>query len=312
MMTMGSHLDLWVTERDETKGFGVTYRVLDTLHTEQSPFQRIDVVRTQAMGRMLLLDGCIMTTEKDETTYHEVISHTPLFALPRPARRVLIVGGGDGGVIREVLKHPSVEEVVLCEIDERVVRVSQEHLPGIASKVEDPRVTLKFEDAVAYVAQAADATFDVVIVDSTDPVSIGEGLFTRAFYGNVRRILTEDGIMVCQSDAPYALTEQWRKVLVKVRSQFEHVFPYVAPIPTYPGGYWAWTMACKQAINPTLPCVAREDVPALLTEIETKTRYYHRAMHQAMFVLPNQLQKLACATLQETPPMVVTEALAGV
>jgi len=214
---------------------------------------------------------------------------------------VLVVGGGDGGVVREILKYDHVEHVTLCEIDERVVRVCQQYLPGIASKLEDPRVTMRFEDAVAFVANEPDASWDLVIVDSTDPVSVGEGLFTREFYANVHRILTPDGLMVCQSDAPMVLTQQWRKVLVKVKSQFDTVFPYMATVPTYPGGYWAWTLASKRPMDAPQIQWDRPGVAEQMTRVEEFTRFYNRRVHDAVFDLPNQLGKLAAATLKELP-----------
>ena len=286
-------MDLWYTERHN--GVGITLQVTDTLFHGVSEFQTVDVVETAVFGRMLLLDGLVMTTEKDEFIYHELISHVPLLALPTPPKRVLVVGGGDGGTIREVLRHEAVETAVLCEIDGMVIDASRAHLPTISGGLDDPRVEIVIADGVAYLEQIAAAgpahAFDAIIIDSTDPISIGEGLFTVDFYRNVARALTPDGVMVCQSESPLVDMELFLAMQAKLGQVFSVVRPFVAPIYTYPGGYWSWTY-CSQNAAP-LEFVDWTQSAALAQ----KTRYYNTAVHRAVFALPNYVQQAVDAQL---------------
>ena len=171
--------ELWYTEVDKN-GFGKSFKVVQTLYKGQSEFQSIDILETSGFGRLLLLDGLVMTTEKDEFVYHEMISHIPLLAHPNP-KQVLVIGGGDGGTIREVLKHPSVERAVLCEIDGMVIEASKQWLPTIACALDDPKVEIQVADGAAYVAKHKN-TFDVILIDSTDPIGPGARLFNKEFY----------------------------------------------------------------------------------------------------------------------------------
>ncbi len=273
----------WTTEYHQDVGLSVLTR--SVLYHAQSDFQTIDIVDTVPYGRMLLLDGAVMTTEKDEFVYHEMISHIPLLAHPHP-RRVLIIGGGDGGTVREVLKHPSVEAVVLCEIDGLVVEACKTWLPHIACDLEDPRVTVEIRDGVAYTA-AQDNTFDVVIIDSTDPIGPGEGLFTETFYRNVFRALTPEGIMVAQTESPVLDQAVIQKVYPMVQQIFPTVAMYTGHIPTYPSGFWTWAFCSKQH-SPQLTETAKIRARTL----ETGCRYYNHRIHDAAFVLRNFVQAL--------------------
>ncbi|MFN8614400.1 MAG: polyamine aminopropyltransferase [Vampirovibrionales bacterium] len=279
-----THRSAWVIETFEEwlkTGYATTGApVFDA----QSDFQHVQIVPTQALGHMLLLDGCMMTTERDEFIYHEMITHVPLLAHPHP-QSVLIIGGGDGGAVREVLKHPSVTDVVLCEIDGMVIDACRQYLPTIAGPwLDDPKVTLHVADGIAYVRDCS-RQFDVVLVDSTDPTGPGEVLFSAEFYQNVARLLTPNGIMVNQTESPIAMPVAYHRVQERLSGIFSVVAPYTATIPTYPGALWSWTF-CSNSVQP-LGTVRDEAAQA----IEKTTRYYNRALHTAAFALPNFMQQ---------------------
>lgn len=277
--------DLWYTERHDNK-FGITLKVKETLYHGESEFQTIDVIDTEGFGRMLLLDGMVMTTEQDEFVYHEMISHIPLLSHPSP-EQVLVIGGGDGGTIREVLKHPSVKRAVLCEIDGKVVEISEKFLPTIAGKLRDPIVEMQIRDGVAYIAEQKNA-FDVILIDSTDPLGPGEGLFTEEFYNNVKAALKPGGIVVPQSESPIADKREIQMVYSLLRKVFPKVHAYIGPIPTYPGGFWSWAF-CSCDVNP-LDYINEP----LASELEKNTKYYNREIHKAAFALPNFIKELTC------------------
>lgn len=278
-------MDLWIRERfqDRTE---LGYRVSDVLHHSVSEFQKIDVVETIALGRMLLLDGMVMTTERDEFIYHEMIAHIPMLAHPNP-KNVLVIGGGDGGTIREVLRHPSVERAVLCEIDGDVIEACKKYLPSIAGKLDDPRVEIEVRDGAAYVANHKN-TFDVILIDSTDPIGPGEKLFTQEFYRNVLEALTENGIMTNQSESPMAVPEECLRINKLLRSVFPYVRPYTACVPTYPGAQWTWSF-CSKGIKP-FDYVNEPGKEKLAAELEKVCRYFNREIHKSVFALPNYIQ----------------------
>lgn len=279
-------MDLWITERhDETTG--ITVKVKNTLYHEVSEFQTIDILDTEAYGRMLLLDGMIMVTEKDEFIYHEMIAHVPMLSHPDP-KRVLVIGGGDGGTVREVLKHPSVEKVILCEIDGLVIQASRTYLPSIAGKLSDARVDIEVADGVKFIANRKNE-FDVILIDSTDPLGPGEGLFTETFYTHVMEALRPGGVMVAQSESPFADQREIGLMYNLLHKVFPVVTPYVGPIPTYPCGYWSWAY-CSKDVKPTdFYNTAQAEL------IEKGTKYYNQAIHQACFAIPNFLKPLVTA-----------------
>ncbi|EKE04604.1 MAG: hypothetical protein ACD_20C00042G0013 [uncultured bacterium] len=275
--------DLWYTERHDDK-FGITIKVKETLYHDKSEFQTIDVINTEGFGRMLLLDGLVMTTEQDEFVYHEMISHIPMLNHPNP-EQVLVIGGGDGGTIREVLKHSSVKRAVLCEIDGKVIEASKKFLPTIAGKLDDPKVETQVRDGVTYIAEQK-GIFDVILIDSTDPLGPGEGLFTEDFYTNVKAALKPGGIVVAQSESPIADKREISLMYALLRKVFPIVKPYVGPIPTYPGGYWSWAY-CSVDVNPF-----DRINDTLAAQIEKTTKYYNRDIHRAAFALPNFVKQL--------------------
>ncbi|MCX8002819.1 MAG: spermidine synthase, partial [Anoxybacillus mongoliensis] len=236
-------MELWFTEK-QTDNFGITARIKRTLHTEQTEFQKLDMVETEEFGNMLILDGMVMTTQKDEFVYHEMVAHVPLFTHPHP-ENVLVVGGGDGGVIREVLKHPSVKKATLVEIDGKVIEYSKKYLPEIAGQLDDPRVEVKVDDGFMHIAQSENE-YDVIMVDSTEPVGPAVNLFTKGFYAGIAKALKEDGIFVAQTDNPWFKADLIRTVQRDVREIFPITRLYIANIPTYPSGMWTFTLGSKK------------------------------------------------------------------
>jgi spermidine synthase len=277
----------WVSE-DQPYDVRLSLKINRSLYSQKSEFQQVDVVETTGYGRMLLLDGLVMTTERDEFVYHEMITHIPLLAHPNP-KRVLVVGGGDGGTVREVLKHPSVESVVLCEIDGLVIEACRQYLPTIAGQLGDPRVTLNVADGVAYMATQTEA-FDVILMDSTDPMGPGEGLFTEAFYTDVKRALRPGGVVAAQTESPWANPRELQLVYGVLRAIFPRVDCYIGHIPTYPGGLWSWGIAQKEGLDP----LALLDMTRVAT-IAATTRYYTPELHQAAFALPAYVKQLLSA-----------------
>lgn len=273
-------MDLWIKEA-QVENAVMTYKVKETLHTERTKYQDLAIVDTYEFGRMLLLDGIVQTTIKDEFVYHEMITHIPLFTHGQP-KKVLVVGGGDGGSIREILKHKSVEKAVLCEIDNRVVELSKKYLPEISCCLDDPRAEVFIGDGIKYVLEHKNE-FDVIIVDSTDPFGAAEGLFSGSFYNSLYECLTEDGIFVAQTETPIYLPEVVKRVFKDIKNVFPITKIYMAAIPTYPGVYWSFTMGSKK-YDPEK--VNTDNIP----EIDTK--YYHSKLHTASFVLPRYIKDL--------------------
>ncbi|MCA1032146.1 spermidine synthase [Bacillus timonensis] len=273
-------MELWFTEK-QTKSFGITAKINKTLHTEQTEFQKLDMVETEEFGNMLILDGMVMTTQKDEFVYHEMVAHVPLFTHPNP-ENVLVVGGGDGGVIREVLKHPSVKKATLVEIDGKVIEYSKQYLPEIAGMLEDPRVEVKVDDGFMHIAQSENI-YDVIMVDSTEPVGPAVNLFSKGFYAGISKALKEDGVFVAQTDNPWFTPE----LITNVQRDVKEIFPitrlYVANIPTYPSGLWTFTIGSKKHD----PLEVSEE---RFHEIETK--YYTKELHKAAFALPKFVSDL--------------------
>lgn len=271
-------MELWFTEL-QNENLTIGLRIRHTIHSEKTEYQHLDVVETVQYGRMLVLDGCIMTTDKDEFVYHEMLAHVPMHTHPEP-KRVLVVGGGDGGVIREVIKHPSVEKAVLAEIDGRVVEVSKQYFPQIASGFSDPRVEVQITDGIKYVEEHPNE-FDVILVDSTDPVGPAVGLFSKPFYEAVHRALKEDGVFAAQTESPFINQDLIRGVYQSVRSVFPQTHLYLAYVPTYPTGMWSFTLGTK-----------RHDPLAVTTARVRDTKYYSAEVHRAAFVLPPFVQEL--------------------
>jgi spermidine synthase len=265
-------MDLWFTEY-HSKNVKFSIRVKEVLFTTKSPYQDIAVYETEDFGRVLALDDVIQVTTKDEFIYHEMIAHVPLFTHDKP-ERVLIIGGGDGGSVREVLKHP-IKEVHHVEIDEQVLSTSKKFFPSISSGYTDQRAKVFFEDGIEYVKN--NKGYDVIIIDSTDPLGPAVGLFSREFYKNVYEALNDDGIMVAQTESPFFYSDLINRIYSDVSGIFPFSNIYSAVIPTYPGVYWTFTMGSKK-VDPLLKDL--KNIP----DIDTK--YYSKEIHKSSFVLP--------------------------
>ncbi len=261
-----------------TTGFWYRYEG-EHLHSERSPYQQVDVYETASFGRVLVLDGLLQTTERDEFCYHEMLVHVPLLTMEAP-RRVLIIGGGDGGSLRHALMHPSVERAVMCEIDERVVAVCRRWLPSVsAGAFDDPRAELVFDDGVAFVARS-DERWDAVIVDSSDPVGPGVGLFRAPFYRRVREHLAPGGVLAIQACSPFFQPRELHDAYRNLREAFPEVRLYLGAVPTYPGTLWAYALAGESlTIDP-------EAARRRAEERKLQTRYWSPELHGAAFALP--------------------------
>ncbi|MEK4508120.1 polyamine aminopropyltransferase [Paenibacillus sp. FSL K6-2524] len=273
-------MELWFTEK-QTPVFGITAKIRETLVTEKTDFQDLAIIDTEEFGRMLVLDGMVMTTVKDEFVYHEMVAHPALFTHPNP-KHVLVVGGGDGGVIREIIKHPGVEKAVLVDIDGKVIEYSKKYLPEIACELDNPRVEVQVNDGYMHIIENKDK-YDVIMVDSTEPVGPAAPLFERGFYQGIYEALKDDGIFVAQTDNPWFKADLIQQVNRDVKEIFPIVRVYGANIPTYPSGLWTFTMGSKK-YDPLE--VDEKQIP----EIDTK--YYTPKLHKAAFVLPKFVEDL--------------------
>ncbi len=280
---------VWFTDRDEFIALSLRHTG-DRLYRVRSPYQLVEVYQTYAYGKMLACDGMVMTTEGDEYVYHEMIAHVPLLLKP-DAARVLIIGGGDGGAAREVLRHPQVKEVVMVEIDEKVIEAARLYFPDLARSFDHPLLRLIIGDGIQYVADAPDASFDVVIVDSTDPVGPAEGLFTEAFYRDVHRILRPTGVMVTQSESPRFNVGVFQQLYRTYRKIFgpDNAHCYLIAVPTYPSGTWSLSFNTKSGIDPVKDLDERR--AAAFTEAH-RLKYYSPAIHRAAFTLPRYVHDL--------------------
>ena len=271
---------LWFTE-DQTERLRISLKIKETLHSEKSPFQTLDVVDTYEFGRMLLLDGIIMTTIKDEFVYHEMITLPALNTHPNP-KNVLVIGGGDGGAIREIVKHPKVEKATLCEIDGRVIEVSKKYLPEIAGSLDHPKVTILVDDGIKHIKENINK-YDVICVDSTDPIGPAVGLFAKEFYQGVYDALKGDGIFVAQTESPWVNEDLVPRIFRDVQSIFPITKLYLANVPTYPTGMWSFTMGSKK-YDPLK--IDKDSIVAI------NTKYYNPTIHFNAFDLPPFVQDL--------------------
>jgi len=259
-----------------------SFKLKRRLFKGRSPFQTVEVVETAGHGKLLLIDGMTMVSERDEFVYHEMIAHPALFLHPNP-RRVLVIGGGDGGTVREVLKHRSVERCILVEIDALVVDASRKFIPQTADALSDKRSRVLIADGVKFVAET-DLKFDVVIVDSTEPFGPAKELFGTAFYSDVKRILTEDGVVASQAGSPFYEISTIKNLFSITKKIFPVVEVCLFNNLTYPGGLWAFTFATK-GLHPL-----KDFKPARVKASKLKLRWYNAEIHAGCFALPNFLK----------------------
>lgn len=272
----------WFTEFYEPGGSAFGLKVKAKLHEEQSAYQHIEIYDTETFGHLMVIDGCVMLSQRDNFLYHEMMAHPALFTHAAP-RRVVVIGGGDCGTLREVLRHDIVQQAMQVEIDERVTRLAERYFPELCEANGDPRAELRFEDGIAWFSAAPAGSVDVVIVDSTDPVGPAEGLFSEPFYRDVHRVLAPGGLIVQQSESPLYHVDLLCSVHGALRrAGFADVKTLHYPQPVYPSGWWSATLACKDGpVRPMRLEAARKAA--------FPTRYYSVDMHQAAFVLPPYL-----------------------
>ena len=278
-------MELWYTE-EQTDNVRLSIKVKEHLYTGKSDFQDVDVFESEEFGKFLTLDGLMMVTEKDEFIYHDMITHVAMATNPN-VKNVLVIGGGDGGTVRELTRYPFIEKIDMVEIDKLVVDVSIEYLPITSSKLSDPRVNLYFEDGIEFVKNAKHK-YDLILVDSTDPIGPGEGLFTNEFYTNCYNILSKDGILVNQSESPYY--DQFSHEMKRAHSKIKNIFPiskvYQFHMPTYPSGHWLFGFASKK-----LDPIKDADFEKW-TSLGIKTKYYNPQIHVGSFALPTYVQEM--------------------
>lgn len=268
----------WHYENFEPTGSAIGYRITRKLDEVQSPFQKIEIFESTDWGNLMLIDGAMMLTTKDNFFYHEMMSHPALFTHAAP-KNVVIIGGGDCGTLREVLKHPGVESAVQCDIDEQVTRMAEKWFPELCDANHDSRATLMFDDGIAYMKNAAPNSLDVVIVDSTDPVGPAEGLFNKAFFESCFRALKDDGILVQQSESPLMLLELIKEMRAEMgKAGFTTFQTLPFPQPCYPTGWWSCTLARKGKGFDFREADARAK--------GFQTRYYTADIHQGAAKLP--------------------------
>jgi spermidine synthase len=278
-------MEFWYSEK-HTDNVYLSIKVDKQLFSKESRFQRIDVFESLEFGKFLALDGYMMLTEKDEFIYHEMITHVPMAVKP-DTTDVLVIGAGDGGVLRELIKYPTIKRIDVSEIDEEVVAVCKEFLPNTACGFEDKRVNIYYQDGMKFIRRHIEE-YDLIIVDSTDPFGPGEGLFTKEFYGNCFKALKEDGIMVNQHESPFY--EEDAAAMKRAHKRIFDSFPlskvYQAFIPTYPSGHWLFGFASKK-LHPV-----HDMFPEKWEALGIKTRYYNTNLHKGSFYLPNYVEEM--------------------
>ncbi|MEO7477630.1 MAG: polyamine aminopropyltransferase [Lysobacteraceae bacterium] len=270
----------WFREDFSHTGSSIGFRLVRKLDEAQSPFQKIEIFETTDWGNLMVIDGATMVTTRDNFFYHEMMAHAPLFTHPDP-KDVVIIGGGDCGTLREVLKHPDVRTAVQCDIDEQVTRMAEKYFPELCESNDDPRATVMFDDGIAYMANAAPESIDIIVVDSTDPVGPAEGLFNRAFYENCLKALRPDGLLVQQSESPLALMHLILDMRNAMRDAGFHDFKVLPfPQPCYPTGWWSCMIASKQPRD--LSTFRKADAAAK----SFATKYYIAGIHEGALATP--------------------------
>lgn len=278
-------MELWYTEK-HTENAEFSIKVKKQLVSKKSEFQRIDIFESYDFGKVLVIDGYLMLTEKDEFIYHEMITHVPMAVNPE-IKDVLVVGAGDGGTVRELTRYETIENIDMVEIDRLVVDLCREYIPQTSSKLDDDRVNIYYEDGLKFVREKENK-YDLIIVDSTDPFGPGEDLFTKEFYGNCYKALKENGILVNQHESPYYPNDA--VAIQRAHSKIKSIFPvalvYQAHIPTYPSGHWLFGFASK-GLDPIADLKEEE-----WNSLGLKTKYYNTDLHKGCFAIPNYVKEL--------------------
>lgn len=272
----------WFTERSDIMGSGITLKTTSHLHSEQTPYQKIDIFQTETFGNLLVIDGFVMLTSRDNFIYHEMMVHPVMFTHPNP-EHVAIIGGGDCGTLQQVLKHSCVQKITQIEIDERVTRLSEQYFPELCTSNNDSRAEFVFTDALQWIQQQETDSLDIIIIDSTDPIGPAEGLFKQSFYESCARVLRDDGCLVQQSESPLL---HWTSISIPMQAEmkkasFKYISPLFFPQPVYPSGWWSATIASRSNLNLIRDKQARE--------LTFETHYYNYSIHLAAFAQPNFL-----------------------
>ena len=276
------NFELWFTEK-HTKNVHFSLKVKEHLYHAKSDFQTIDVIDTYEFGRILVLDGAVMLSDRDESAYHEMLVHVAAFTHPNPTR-ALVIGGGDGGTVRELLKHDSIESIDLVEIDNLVVDISRKYFPQLSGGFDNPRTHIHYQDGIEFVKNVKDK-YDLVLVDSIDPVGPAVGLFEKPFYENVFHCLKDDGILSVQAESSLYNAHVSVEIAARLKELFPLVKPYLTFIPTYPSGQWVFVTASKK-YDPLQPS-RLGDIPRM----ESELKYYNADIHQAAFALTMELRR---------------------
>ena len=281
----------WFYENFEHTGSAIGFRIVRKLDEVQSPFQKIEIFETTDFGNLMVIDGAMMVTTRENFFYHEMMSHAAIYTHAAP-KDIVIIGGGDCGTLRECLKHADVESVVQCDIDEQVTRMAEKYFPELCESNGDPRATVMFDDGIAYMRNAAPESLDIIIVDSTDPVGPAEGLFNRAFYEDCFKALRPDGLLVQQSESPLALMHLIQDMVGAMGDAgFRSFRTLPFPQPCYPTGWWSCTIAGKQARD-----LAKFRLPDAAAK-PFRTEYYNAGMHVAALAQPEFMKR----ALKQTP-----------
>jgi len=276
----------WFTEIFQNEGTGFSLQIKKKCHEEQSKYQLLEIFETETFGHLMVIDSCVMLTERDNFLYHEMMSHPAIFTHPSP-KNVVIIGGGDCGTLKEVLKHSDVQKVTQVDIDERVTRLSEQYFPELCTANNDPRAELLFADGIKWIKDAEAGSIDIIIIDSTDPVGPAEGLFAIDFYRDCFKALSSDGIVVQQSESPLlhsqSIIKKVHQDMKRVGFANTHTMPF--PQPVYPTGWWSATMALKSG---SVSSFRKEDIDRR----RFTTEYYNLDIHQGALAIPEFMKKI--------------------
>ena len=267
----------WFFEDDMP--FATAIKINGSLYSKKSKYQKIEILDSITMGKVMLLDGKTMVSEKDEFYYHESITHPALSIHPNP-KQIMVIGGGDGGTIREVLKYKSVEEVELVEIDEEVINISKKYFPEVACELNNPKLKIKLNDAIEYVKSAKENSYDVILCDSTDPEGFAAGLISKDFYKNASKALKENGIYICQSGSLLIQEKEFKTTLENMRTVFKYVDAIVSMVPIYPGCMWSFLIASNKPIDRKI-----KNLPS------GKMKFWNEDIHEKLFAKPQWLKE---------------------
>ena len=282
-MNIQNNANDWFTEICSESGTAFSLQITTKLHEEQSPYQNIEIYETKHFGKLMVIDNFVMLSERDNFIYHEMMAHTVLFSHQAP-KHVVIVGGGDCGTLKEVVKHSCVEKITQVEIDERVTQLSEQYFPELCSSNNDCRIKFEFKDAIKWMENVSKESIDIIIIDSTDPIGPAEGLFQKEFYKNCLTALTSNGIIIQQSESPLIHWESITQPMqISMQSAgFTETKTILFPMPVYPSGWWSATMAAKNELHLVRDTDAKN--------IKFETKYYNYAIHLSSFAMPNFLQ----------------------